>query len=153
MLNKIYLAMLALAVLVTGFFVFYSYSWLQSIGSPAIAAENARYFSGIFWPVLVVSFIDLLVVANYLLWKNGRAWYLWAAFAYFAVFMLLQTLWLAPAIGAFEEANRLAENGFSLTPLVGVLNVLVVGIAVYCDQYIVNRFRGGRSGKETAPEK
>ena len=152
MFTKIYLGLLAAAFVITGFFTFYAYSWLQSIGSPAIAAENFEYFSGIGWPVLWLTFIILVLFSNFLIWKNGISWPLWTSYAYFAVFMIMQTLWLAPSLNAFKESNGLTQDGFSFTPIVGVMTILVLGIAVFCDRFIVLRMRERFSGRDSEVE-
>jgi hypothetical protein len=147
MFTKIYLGLLAVACVISGFFTFYSYSWLQSIGSPEIAAENFEYFSRIGWPVLWLTFIILVLWSNFLIWKRGISWPIWVSYAYFAVFMIMQTLWLAPSLTAFKESNGLAQDGFSFTPFIGVMTILVLGIAVFCDRFIVLRLRESYSGR------
>lgn len=43
MWNKVYLALLAIGILVGGFFSYYAWSWLQSIGDPRAAWEAFNY--------------------------------------------------------------------------------------------------------------
>ena len=45
MWSKIYLAILAVAVVVMAFFTYYAWSWLQSIGQPVAAAAGYDYHS------------------------------------------------------------------------------------------------------------
>jgi hypothetical protein len=86
MLNKIYLVLLGIAVLVVVFFTFYSWSWLQSIGEPLAVVENYRFWSSISWDFLWISAVVLLVAANAILWTHRTPWPMWTAAAYFAIF-------------------------------------------------------------------
>lgn len=141
MLNKIYFALLAIAVLVMGFFTFYSYSWLQSIGSPIVAADNFSYYYSISWSFLWLSFVGLVVFASILLWKKEKSWSIWSTFVYFAIFMTLQTFWLAPTFLSFKQNNSLAETSYSITPLLGALTIIVVAIAIFFNRFIILRLR------------
>lgn len=152
MLTKIYLGLLALAVLLAAFFGYYSHSWLGSIGSPQIAAENFRYFSGLNWTYIWISFIALLVFANYLLWKTGKIWTLWSAFGYFALFVVLHTFWLEQSFIEFNRLNDLSEENFSVSPFIGFMTILVVGIGVFFDQFIIKRFSANRRPIEDKTE-
>lgn len=141
MLNKIYLVLCAIAVLLSGFFTFYSYSWLQSIGSPEIAAENFSFYSGFGLSFLWITFLSLVIFANLLIWKNGKSISIWLAFIYFAIFMTLQTFWLAPSFLSFKQTHFLTDSSFTITPLVGALIIIVVAIAVFFNQFIILRIR------------
>jgi len=141
MLNKIYLVILTVAILIGSFFTYYSYSWLQSIGDPKIAAESFEYFSGLGWSYLWASFLVLLIFSNLLIWKNGLSWSLWTSFVYFALFIILQTIWLTPSFLAFKKENGLAESNFSFTPFVGVFVVILLGAAVFGNQFLMFRLK------------
>ncbi len=141
MINKIYLGLLIFAVLLMSFLTFYSYSWLQSIGDPKVAAENFTYFADLSWKLLWFSFIGLVAFANFLIWKNGKSWSIWASFVYFAFFIIIQTLWLAPALLSFEKLNNLTDSSFSITPIIGVMTVVVLAIAIFFNQFIMLRVR------------
>lgn len=152
MLNKIYLGLLATAVLVMSFFTYYSFSWLQSIGSPEKAAENSSFYSGLGLNVLWISFLILLVVANVIIWKKGKSILLWFSFVFFAIFMTLQTFWLSPSLMSFKQTNALTESSFSITPIIGAMTICVLGIAVFFNQFIIFRLRQKLTGADEFAE-
>ncbi len=141
MLNKIFLLLLLIAVSVMSFFTYYPFSWLHSIGSPEIAVENFNYYSNLGWSFLWISIIVLVVFANIVLFKTGKSLTIWLAYVYFAVFMVLQTIWLAPAFLAFMKANSLAESTFSFTPMIGVITIIILAFVVFFSRFIVLRLR------------
>lgn len=148
MLTKIYFALLGIAVLVMTFFTFYSYSWLNSIGSPAIAAENFSYYSNLGLTFLCISFAALVIFAGYIIWNTAKNLSIWLSFVYFAVFMILQTFWLALTFSAFKKANGLAETSFTMNPIVGAVIIVVAGVAVFFAQYIIHKSRAKVKGDE-----
>jgi hypothetical protein len=139
MLNKIYLVLLAVAVLVMAFFTYYSWSWLQSIGSPLAVVENYDFYSEISWIFLWISGLVLLVIGNAILWTYRRSWAMWISAAYFAVFVLIKCFWLDPTFSSFRKINRLPEGGVILGPIAAVILCLVASGIVYFDQYIISR--------------
>lgn len=139
MLTKIYIGLLAAAVCVTGFFTYYSWSWLQSIGRPTVAVEGYNYHDGLGWSVMVVSSIILLIIANAILWTRRSGWAMWATFGYFAVFTLLRYFWLDQALFQFKKANGMWDGSFSVGPLFGVILVIAAGVFVFFDQFAVVR--------------
>ena len=94
MLQKVFLSLLALAIISMLIVTFVSYGWLQSIGDPTIAVANYQYFAGIGWTMLWISFIALLIVANVILYSGGKAWPMWISLAFFVTFLIIQTFWL-----------------------------------------------------------
>lgn len=147
MLSKIFWALLAISILTAGALTFYSYGWLESIGDPKIAAENFQYLSGIGWTFIWISSVVLLVLANFLVWRGEKSWFLWSVYIYFAFFIILHTFWLAQAFQSFKELKGLSEDTFSITPFLGVIICLVVAIGVFFNQYILKRLRGKLSGE------
>jgi hypothetical protein len=152
MLNKIYLVLLAIAVITMGFLTFYSYSWLNSIGSPEIAVENFNFYSNLGWSFLWISFLALIAYANILIFKEGRSLAIWISFVYFAIFITLQTFWLAPSFLSFQQANNLTDSNFTFTPLIGAMTVFVLAIAVFFNQFIVHRLRDKMVGEAETEE-
>ena len=152
MLNKIYLGLLAIAVLVMSFFTYYSFSWLQSIGSPENAATSSSFYSGLGLNFLWISFLVLLVVANVIIWKKGESILLWVSFVFFAIFMTLRTFWLSPTLFSFEQANSLTDSSFSITPIIGAITIVVLAIAVFFNQFIVFRLRQKLTGNDEIAE-
>ncbi len=141
MLTKIYFAVTGIAVLVMTFFTFYANSWLNSIGSPDIAAGNFSYYSNLGLSFLWISFIALVIFAGYMMWNNAKSLWIWISFIYFAVFMTLQTFWLAPSFSAFKAAHGLAETAFTVMPLFGAVIIVLAGVAVFFAQYIITKTR------------
>ena len=83
MWNKIYPAVLAVAVVAMGFLSFYSHSWLGSIGNPNTTREFYEFYSGLFLVFLLFSSLILLSLANVLLWKTRHGWAMWTTFLFF----------------------------------------------------------------------
>ena len=131
MLNKIYFAVLAVAVLLMSFFTFYALSWFGSIGNPIDAIEGYYYYAGLGSTFLWISSILLLILANVVLWNTRRGWALWATLAYFAVFVILRTFWLEKARFNFQNSDSLF-----FTPVIGVMLIVIAGAIVFFNQFL-----------------
>ena len=140
MLNKIYFALLGVAVLVMGFFTFYSWSWLQSIGEPQAVVEHYRFWSETSWIFLWISAPVLLVVGNAILWSNRSSWAMWTSAAYFAIFVLIKCFWLDPVCVSFKQTKNLPEGGVFLGPVAAIILCVIGAGIVYFDQYILSQF-------------
>ena len=149
MLSKVYLALLAVAILVMTALTYFSYSWLQSISNPINVVENYQTYSGISWSALWISFIALLVFANFLLWKTRRGWALWASLFFFVGFVVIQMFFVDQAFFTYQKENGLTEKSFFLTPVLGVAICGVAAIGIFFDQFLVSRMRDKMFG-ETA---
>ncbi len=130
---------LAVAVLASGILLYFPFSWLQSITAPAEVAGQYKFYANIGWTFLLISTLILLLVGNVLLWKTRRAWALWAAFLYFAVFTVVQKFWLDQSFFSFQQKNGLTDSAISLGALSGVFFVVLAAIIVFFDQYLVKR--------------
>src|SRR4051812_25500904 len=113
MWRRIYLGVLAAAILVEGFFTYYSWSWLESIGRPADALAGFGYHDGVGWGLLYLTTLILIAIANGVFWTNERAWALWLTFGYFTAFILLKSFWLGPAAFALRQEQGVATGLFS----------------------------------------
>lgn len=131
MWNKIYLAVLAVAFIVTSFLTIYANTWLGSIGNPKDALEGYYYYAGLGSTFLGVSSFVLLVIGNVILWNTRRAWAMWTTFVYFTIFVILRTFWLEKTRYNFENSDSLF-----VTPVVGVILVVSVGAIVFFNQFI-----------------
>ena len=141
MFSKIYLALFGIAVLVMAALTYFSYSWLQSIGAPASVVVNYESYSGLSWTALWISFLTLLVIANVLLWKDGKTWALWLSLLFFAGFVIVQMFVVDQAFFTFQKENNLTEKAYFLTPILGVAICAVAGIGIFFNQFIVSRMR------------
>ncbi|MEQ1921919.1 MAG: hypothetical protein ABL952_05375 [Pyrinomonadaceae bacterium] len=141
MLSKIYLGVLAIAIIAMAFLTFYSWSWLQSIGLPAAAVAGYEYHAGMAWPALWILTIALLVLGNAILWASGRAWAMWVTFIYFSTFAVIRYFWLDQAFFQFNKTNGLFDGSFSIAPLMAVILVVLMAAIVFFDQFIVVRLR------------
>ena len=139
MLSKIYIIVLVVAILVTGFLTFYASGWLGSIGSPQSIIENHNFYSNLAWASLWLSSIILLAIANAILWQTRKLWAMWTSFAFFAVFVVLHTFWLSPAFSDFQYRNNLQETSISFNPFLGLIVCLLAAIIVFFNQFIVLR--------------
>ncbi len=136
MWNKIYLAVLAVAIVVMCFLTLYSHSWLGSIGAPKTTSEFYEFWIGWNSVFLWLSSLVLLILANILLWKTRRAWALWTTFLYFALFSVTRYFWLEPSFFAFKKANGLWQGELSLSPFLGVILIVIAVVIVFFNQFL-----------------
>src|SRR5215213_5772016 len=129
MWNKIFFAVLAVAVVVMCFFTFYANSWLGSIGSPKDALEGYQYYAGLSSMFLWISSAVLLILANVILWNTRRGWAMWTTLAYFAVFVILRCFWLEKARYNFQNSDS-----FFFTPIIGVILIIGAGAVIFFNQ-------------------
>ncbi len=115
---------------------YYSWSWLQSIGSPLAAVEGYLYHSGNAWMFLWISSIALLVVANAVLVKSRLSCAMWTTFIYFAIFIVVRFVLLEQSFFQFKKANGLWEGGFSLAPVAAVIFCAAAAAVVYANQFV-----------------
>ena len=140
MFTKIYLALFATAFLVILTVTFLAYSQLQSIGFPSPQiVENFEYYDVLFKTILWISSLALLVLANVILWTNRKSWALWLTFGYFAVFILLNMWWLGDSLAFYKKQNNLSSGSFQIGGIFAAMLVVVVGIGVFFNQFIVFR--------------
>lgn len=154
MWNKSYAAVLGISIILSAAFTYYAYSWLQSISAPASVVQNYEHYSHINWIFLCASSIVLLVLANIILWTTRKAWAMWATLLYFAVFILVQTLWLENLFFSYKQQNNLTDSPFSLGAFSGILLTVAAAVIVYFDQFIVKRmsdkmFRSNEANLQT----
>lgn len=139
MLNKIYLLMLAVAVLAMGVLIYFPYSWLQSLTAPKDVAANYLFYANLSWTFMLISTLVLLILANVVLWKTRRAWAMWATLLYFAIFTIAQKFWLDQAFFNYQQTNNLTDSAISFGALFGVVLIVLAAIIVFFDQYLVKR--------------
>ncbi len=139
MWNKIYVGVLGLAFLLMFVLTYLTFSWLQSVDKPVNVVANYDYYSNICRTFLWVSSLLLLILANVVLWKMRKSWALWATLLYFAVFTLTQTFWVAQTFFQYKQSNNLTHDSFSLSPVFGVTMIVLAGIIVFFNQYLVKR--------------
>ena len=131
MWNKIYLAVLALAVVVMCFFTFYANSWFGSIGNPKDVLAGYEYYAGLSSTFLWISTAVLVILANVILWLTRRGWAFWTTLGYFALFVILRTFWLEKARYNFQNSDSLF-----FTPIVGVILIIAAGAFVFFNQLL-----------------
>src|SRR5215213_7137393 len=148
MWNKIFFAVLAVAVVVMCFFTFYANSWLGSIGSPKDALEGYQYYAGLSSMFLWISSAVLLIFANVILWNTRRGWAMWTTLAYFALFVILRTFWLEKALYNFQYP----ESTFFTPALVGAGLIIVAGAIVFFNQLINLRLHEKMYPPQVTPE-
>ncbi len=153
MLNKIFLVILAAAIVATGVLMYLPYSWLDSITAPADVQTNYLFYSNISWMFLLISTLILLLVGNLVLWKTRRSWAMWATLAYFVVFIIAQTFWLDRAFFNYQQAKDLTRNIISFSPFSGVILVILSAIIVFFNQYLVTRLHDKMSPAVASPVK
>ncbi|MBV9214984.1 MAG: hypothetical protein JO053_02320 [Acidobacteria bacterium] len=148
MLTKIYLAVLAIATIVMGFFTFYASSWLKSIGLPSAAIDGYEYHMGLGWIALWFSTLVLLLLAAGILWSSQHAWALWAAFVFFAVFIVARSFWLEPAATLFKQQTGLAVPGFTGGSIMAAVSILGVAAFAFLAQFAIIRIHRKTYGSE-----
>ena len=141
MLTKIFIGVLALSVLATGFFAFYSWSWLGSIGAPAPAVAGYEYHASISWNLLWISALILLVLGNSILWAKGSLWPLWTALIYFLAFVIVRAFWLDAALLTFKNNAGMTDATFTIRPIMAALLIIISAAIVFFDQYLVMRLK------------
>ena len=139
MWNKIYLVILAVAVLAMGVLLYLPYSWLQSVTAPKDVAAQYDFYSNISWIFLLISSLILLIAANVVLWKTRRSWAIWTTFLYFAVFIIAHKFWLDRAFFDFQKTNNLTESVFTFGALSGAVLIVLAAIIAFFNQYLVKR--------------
>ncbi|MEK7724205.1 MAG: hypothetical protein AAB336_07655 [Acidobacteriota bacterium] len=140
MFTKIYLALFVVALLVILTVTFLTYSQLQSVGFPPLTIiDNFQFYDSWHKTILWISSIALLVLANVILWTSRRSWALWLTFVYFGVFILLNMWWLSDAFIAYSKRNNLWNGSFNAGGLFAAFFVVVVGIGIFFNQFIVIR--------------
>ena len=139
MLTKIYLILLALAVLTAASFGYYAWSWLQSIGDPKIAVENYAVWENYYSLTVYGASLILLITANVILWTQRNSWALWTTLGYFAVFVLLDYFWLGETYFQFKKANGLWEGGFSVGTILGLGICVAAAVLIFLNQFVILR--------------
>lgn len=139
MWNKVYLILLAIAVLTMGVLLYLPASWLSSVADPKNVALNYAHYSNISWTFLLISSIVLLLTANFVLFKTRRSWAMWATLTYFAVFMTAQTFWLEKSFFRYQQENNLNDSAFFLGSFVGVALIFLAAVIVFFNQYLIKR--------------
>lgn len=147
MFNKAYLVAIAVFLLVMSVLTYISCSWLGSITDPVDVVENYKYYSNLSWYFLLISSAILLVLANVILWNTRKSWAFWTSLLYFFIFIVLKTFWLDKSF--YEYKN---QEGFSLSPLLGVILFIIVAIFVFFNQLLVLRMHDKMYPNESAIE-
>ncbi len=140
MWSKIYLGVLAVAIAVVGFFTHYSWSWMQSIGSPDAAIKGYEYHSSLAWLVLWIFSVFLLLLGNAVLWAGKKSWALWVTFLYFSIFIIVRNFWLDRTFIDFESRHA-GLQGLSVAPIIAASLIILAAIIVFFDTFLVTRLR------------
>lgn len=152
MLSKIYLAALAVFILLMSVLTYYSCSWLSSITDPGSVVTNYEYYSKLSGNFLWISALILIILANVILWKTRKIWAFWSTLLYFAVFIILHTFWLNTSFVQYKRDNGLLAGSISLSPLVGVIIIIFVAVFVFLNQLLVLRMHDKMYAKEAPVE-
>lgn len=139
MWNKIYLAVLAAAILAMAVLLYFPYSWLQSVTAPKDVEAYYKYYSNMSWLFLLISSLVLLLLGNILLWKTRRSWAMWTTLLYFAGFVIAQTFWLDRKYFDYQQENNLTDSVIWFGALSGAILIFLAAIIVFFDQYLVKR--------------
>jgi hypothetical protein len=151
MWTRIYIGVLAAAVLVVGFFSYYSWAWLNSIGRPEDAIAGYESTSGIAWAMLCVCSIILLFLACGVMWARGSAWPLWVTFAYFALFVAFRGFWLDRTYQQLLEQTAGIDTRLWATPVISVLMIIGAAVPVLALQYLIIVLRQKFNGSTEQP--
>jgi hypothetical protein len=139
MLNKFYLGVLSVSLVMMAFFSYYAWSWLQSIGLPASAMDGYQYHSSIGWYVLWITFASLFLLGNAVFWKSERSWAIWTSLVYFSLFILLRYFWLEEAAFRFKKTSGLGDGSFSLGPILGAILIAGMAVFTFLDYFVLIR--------------
>ena len=138
MLTKIYVVLLAVSTGPNGFFSYYAWSWLQSIGSPQSASDGYNYNASIALEVLCITSVALLILANITLVKTRKSWAMWTALSYFGIFMIVEYFWLEPTASS-QFGSQLLGRNTSLGTVFAAIIFIVAAAFVYANQFAVVR--------------
>jgi hypothetical protein len=125
--------------MVTGFFSFYSWSWLQSIDRPAFAVAGYEYHADLAFYSIWFFFLALLVTGNLIFWRTQKAWALWSSLGFFAVFVFIHYFFLAESLFHFKKNAGFVDSGFSVGPFIGAATIAVIGILVFLNHLGIAR--------------
>lgn len=139
---RIYFGVLAAAILAVGFFTYYSWSWLESIGRPEDAVAGYQATSGLAWTLLCITSIVLLFMAAAVMWTRDRAWALWVTFAYFAVFLAIEGFYLDREYQHLLERSTGLDAKLWATPVINVLIIIGAAVVTIAFQYLIVTLKG-----------
>jgi predicted DNA repair protein MutK len=137
MWTRIYLGVLAAAILVVGFFTYYSLGWLESIGKPEDAIAGYESTSGIASAMLSICSIVLVFMGVGVLWTTRRAWALWVTFAYFAVFRAVEGFYLSRGYQELVAKSSGLNPKVWATPVITLLVIIGAAAMTLVVQYVV----------------
>lgn len=141
MWNRVYAALLISAIIVTGFFVLYAGTWLNSIGSPRDAFEGFLYYSRFSQISMWLSAAVLIVVANIVLWVCRRAWAIWMTLLFAVIFTFARFAWLDDSALGFARQNALPTAGLQWGFLMALIAAAAATGIAYFDLFLVSRLR------------
>lgn len=139
MWNRVFLIALIVAILPMAFLTYYSWDWLNSIGSPAGVVENYAYYSSLASAFLWISTVVLLVLANTVLWQSRGSWALWTTLIYFVVFVAIKYLWLDRLFTKYLTVNGIDEKGIASGILFAVVLSVAAVVLVFFNELIAVR--------------
>jgi hypothetical protein len=145
---RIYWAALAIAGIVAGFFAYYAWSWLGSVGDPRVAWEAFNYHKrmGVYFVVCAV--VVLIAIGNVILWNTRNAWGLWVSHAYFVICTLAFLIWLQGSGITFCLENRVCTDpSRAIGPLLAVFGSLGLTALLFADQFLLLRLQEKMHGK------
>lgn len=145
---------LAIGVIVAGFFACYGWSWLQSIGEPRAAWEAFNYHkrAGMYFVSLWT--ILLLIIANIILWKRRSAWALGVTEVYFVAGALVFLVWLhVSGIRYCLDAGVCTNPSRVIGPLLTAGGSLALSVFVIANNFVVARLHDKLKGKPAEAEK
>jgi hypothetical protein len=147
MWTKIYFVLFAAAFLGLCVLTLLCYSQLQSRGfAPQDIEKGFLAYRNLYWQFLWISSLILLILANVILWRARGAWAVWTTFAFFAVFVLVQSWWLGGVYFRYAKENNLTESSFSLDGILGVTLCAAIAVAAFFNQFLVLRMRDRMHG-------
>ena len=153
MWNRVYFVLLAIACVVTGFFIYYTASWLGSIGSPRDAFDGFIYHSRLAEASLWISTLILLIAANVVLWTYRRAWALWTTLLFLVIFVFARYAWLDNAGLAFAREHSIDAGQLRWGFLMSLITSVASAALIYFDVFLVTRLRDRLHGPSATPEK
>lgn len=149
MWTKIYLALTLIGVVAAGFFAFYAWSWLQSIGEPSAAWEAFNYHKrgGVYFAAVWT--LVLLVAGNVILWTRASPWALWVSEIYFVLTASTFLVWLHVSGITFCTNNLVCDEPPSRAagPLITILASLALTVVILIDQFASLRIRDKLYGR------
>lgn len=143
---------MAVSAVICGFFAYYSFLWLQSIGRPETAIDGFQYHSQILWPAILVSSLVLFALSTSILWTKRSAWAVWLTFFYFAIWIVVKYFFLYNQLIAFQTNNGYDVGRMLFDKFIGIALIVIAFIIAFSLHFLVEKLHLAMYRPKTSTE-